>query len=406
MQGLHYRAIDQNGHVRQGFALATNLQDLDNQVHQRGWQLLPESPLLSVANKFGLRPRRAHWSQTAAALFVIQLSQLLEAGVPMLVALDELADLEQSRGLKRALVDVSSQVDQGRKLSDAFASFPHLFNHDCIAAVRAGEASGKLSRCLRMLGENQRWQASLVERSKTLLVYPLFAFACLIGVLLFVLLYLVPAMLPMLTATNTYLPLHTRLLLSLSAGLIEHSAYVLAGLLMFFAVVWFCIRGKSPWSLTLRRLLLKTPYGKIGSYLSLARYARTTALLYESGVGLTESMHIAQDLVHSTSLRNELDCAREQVLAGQRVSDALKRRPVIPSFFVRMVSAGESAGVIDVALRQCADQMQSSAQYSLDRIERLLGPVLLCLMGGILLWTALSVLGPIYNTVSSAGSAW
>jgi len=404
MQGLHYRAIDKNGRVHLGFASDKNHAELSQQLNERGWQQLPLSGLQQLSNAVGIGPVMTKWSRQSAAIFTMHLSQLLAAGVPLLQALDELVSSENQRSVKIALQALRTRVDQGASLSDAMASAPGLFGPDYVASVKAGEASGELSRCLYQQSKNIRWQAELSERLKTLLTYPLFALVCLIVVFLFVLLYLVPAMQPLLSMSVLPLPLHTEILLNLSE-LIRQSGVVLlfcSGFTTTLLYVLWQSNIRLKWRL--QSLMLRGVYGQIVTNLSLARYARSTSLLYESGVEFTDAMKISQNMVANVLLRNQLSAACEKILSGESIAGAMQSQPCLPRMFVRMVSAGEQAGVMDVALRQCADQLQSSAQYSIDRAERLIAPVLLCVMGGLLLWVALSVLGPIYSTVGHAGA--
>lgn len=403
MQGLHYRAIDAQGRVHFGFSSNNNHSELAQQLHRQGWQLLPASWYQRLSNMLGFGPRVPRWSSTAASLFSLHLSQLLVAGVPLLQALDELLKMENQRSVRVALREVKNRIDQGESFSDAISDCPGLFGPDFIASVRAGEASGQLSKCLRQQSANLQWQAELSERLKTVLAYPLFALVCLIVVFLFVLLYLVPAMLPLLSMSEAPLPRHTKWLLNLSELIRQSGIVVLVFLCIVGSGIFFFLQSSSLLKIPFQSLLTRNVYGRIRSHYSLARYSRSTSLLYESGVEFTDAMKISQNLVGSAFLRNQLDVAHQQILAGESIASAMQSQPGLPRLFVRMVSAGEQAGVLDVALRQCADQLQSTAQYSLARVERLIGPVLLCVMGGLLLWVALSVLGPIYSAVGQTG---
>lgn len=403
MQGLHYRAIDEQGRVHLGFSSSKNHAELSQLLMQRGWQQLPASGLQRLRNAVGFGPSATSWSKPSAAMFTLQLSQLLSAGVPLLQALDELICMESQRPVKIALQGLQQQIDQGTSLSQAMSGFPGLFGPDYIASVQAGEASGELSRCLYQQSKNIQWQNELSERLKTVLAYPLFALVCLVVVFLFVLLYLVPAMQPLLSMSVLPLPTHTKWLLNFSE-LIRQSGVILllcsGGLGVLLYALCLSDLGLKR---RLQSLLLRGVYGQIVTNLSLARYARSTSLLYESGVEFTDAMQISQNLVSNNLLRNQLSDACRLILTGESIAGAMQSQPSLPRMFVRMVSAGEQASVMDVALRQCADQLQSTAQYSLDRAERLIGPVLLCFMGVLLLWVALSVLGPIYSAVGTTG---
>jgi len=344
MQGLHYRAIDDRGRVHTGFSTNRNLSDLEHWIHQRGWQPLPASLLQRIANKLHVGPGTVHWSKSAATVFTQNFAQLIFAGVPLLQALEELIELEARRDVRRALSDVCCKIDQGEKLSEAMTSFPGLFGADYIATVKAGECSGKLSQCLEAQAANLLWQSNLTQRFKTVLTYPLFALFCLVAVFLFVLLYLVPAMLPLLSMSTSQLPISTLLLLKFSE-IVRQSG--------LFCVLWFSFAvsliaalwlSQSPLKTRVQALLLRGSYGQIITGFALARYARSVGLLYESGVEITDAMHISLSLVSNHALNKQLFLAHEQVLNGAGIGKAMQAQKALPTLFVRMLMAGERSG--------------------------------------------------------------
>jgi len=391
MQGLHFRAVDQQGIVHSGFYRSANHSQLESYVRDRGWSLLQNTWPQRVANILRITRLKSRWSATSSYLYTLHLSQLLQAGVPLISALKELTKLEQEKSVRNLLQNMNLSVERGESLSAAMSASPELFGEEYTATVKAGESSGKLAQCLAQLAENIHWQNVTVEQFKTVLVYPLFALLCLIGTIGFVLLYLVPAMLPLLASEATDLPTHTRALLWLSEALIEHGFLLVTTIAALFYGVW-------------KIALHRTIYGRVMIQLSLARYARTCGLLYEAGVELSQALLISQSLVKNTRLDEQLSAARKQLLDGQSVAQAFSEQSLLPALFNTMMSAGEQAGVIDVALKQASDQLQSSARFTISRIERSIGPALLLVMGAILLWVVLSVLGPIYQSVITHGA--
>ena len=404
MQGMHYRAIDEQGRVRTGFSSSRNLSELENWVQQRGWQLLPASLFQRFANTLQLGPGVVRWSKLNASIFSQNLAQLLVAGVPLLQALEQLIEVETRAEIRRALTDLHDKIDQGETVSAAMKSYPGLFGSDYIALVMAGESSGELAQCLELQAANLLWQSNLTQRFKTILIYPLFACVCLVAVFLFVMLYLVPAMMPLLSMSSTELPASTVLLLTIS------ELFRQSGIVLLLSIGAICAAGFTFWlgdsrlKNRLQLLVLGTAYGQIILCSSLARYARSVGLLYESGVDITDAMQISQHLVSYRALNKQLALAHQQILNGAGIGEAMQAQSVLPALFVRMVMAGERAGVLGVALRQCADQLRSGAQYSLDRVEKMIGPVMLCVLGALLVWVVMAVLGPIYSAVADAGA--
>jgi len=364
MQGMHYRAIDDKGTIHFGFMNASTTSELREQIAQRGWRLLPESIVQRIANVLHLQPRMARWSKSSASLFAMQLSQLLAARVSLTQALAELEKLEERKQIRLALSDLRSNVEQGCSLGGAMADYPGLFGPEYIASIRAGEASGQTVQSLENLAENLRWQSELSEKLKTVLAYPLFALASLVTVFLFVLLYLVPAMLPLLSDSTVPLPAHTKILIAFSDGVrslgVGFLALIVFLISIFSILILLGLVNKSQ----LHGVLLHGIYGRIMLNFSLARYAKATSMLYESGVEITEAMNIGEQMVGNTALRSQLTNARSRILSGSTAADAMQSQSRLPALFVRMIAAGEYAGVLGVSLRQCSYQLQGSAQYS------------------------------------------
>ena len=404
MQGMHYRAIDQDGHIHTGFSSAAGQTEFDVWLSQRGWQSLPASWHQRLFNHLRIRPPAASWSKTDAALFTLNLSQLLGAGVPLVQALEEIQHLENNRLVQRVLSDVASRVNQGSALCEVLSQYPDLFAPDYVASVKAGERSGRLSQCLELQAVSLRWQADIANRLKTVLTYPAFALVSIVVVLLFVLLYLVPAMRPLLQGSTVALPWRTKILLDLSVAMQESGFTILLVLCALFGLLGFIYSSHRKLNTAIQSFLLGGRYGQIVTSFSLSRYARTTSLLYEAGIEITDAMRISQNMVGNALLRTQLENACRLVLSGQTLGNAMQAQSMLPVLFVRMVLAGERAGVLGVALQQSAEQLQINAQYALDRVERLLGPVLLCVMGAVLLWVVTSVLGPIYSSITETGA--
>jgi type IV pilus assembly protein PilC len=143
-------------------------------------------------------------------------------------------------------------------------------------------------------------------------------------------------------------------------------------------------------------------FGLLISELSLSRYAIVGGRLYRSGIELEQSLSLSETLVGNTALRQALGRARALMVAGASLGDALSGLTVIPGSFRRLLAAGESAGALGQALLQAGEQRQQHAQHLVDRIERLVGPVMLLLVGANLMWIVVSVLGPVYNSAINA----
>jgi len=348
--------------------------------------------------------QRTRCNSAALAAMLFHLGHLLQAGVPILDALEELAALETSPRLSRLWLDVRRRVDRGERLSEAIAAWPGVFDETSVALMRAGEASGQLPATLAQLEEQLRWQFGVAARLHSVLIYPIFAASVLIAASLFLLAVVMPSLTEFLVASGEKLSWHTRLLTGLSEGVIRHADIALPLVVLVVVAVTAAYRHSTGARYLLDAALLRVnTIGQLLAQLSTARYARTLGLLLDNGVTLVDGMFISEAVVANRALRLQLSEAREALLRGQGLSDAFLNCPSLPSTLQRLVAAGESTGALDKALLQAANQLQSSSAWTIDRIEKLAGPVLLCAIGGLLLWMVVSVLLPVYDTASQIG---
>ena len=350
--------------------------------------------------------RRAGYRAGTLAVPIFHLRHLLAAGVPLADALDDVATLETG-GARRALWrSAAERVASGSSLSEALARWPRDIDASALALVRAGEASGRLAALLAELEAHLRWRDEIGSRLRTVTLYPAVAALLLLGVVGFLLGYVVPELAAFLADGGAALAWHGTLLLSLSTFVGGHGIGLLALVSAALALLVAAPRlGAGAGALRDAVVLRAGVPGRLVATLRTARWARTVALLYGAGVALDEALEIAEGTLGDRALEAELAGARAALLGGRGLGAALGDCPSVPPTLVRMVAAGESAGVLESALRHAGEQLQASSRHAIARVEALLGPCLLGVTGALLLWIVVSVLAPLYTGVTDAGFA-
>lgn len=366
------------------------------------------SPGSESASPFRALLRRSRPARSSAALAIalFHLRHLLKAGVPPAAALGDVAELEPAGSGRRLWRDVAGRVDAGASLSDALSAHPREIDPIAIALVRAGEASGRLADLLDELESYLRWRHELAARLRTVTLYPLFASLVLLAVVGFLLGYVVPSIAAFLDGGGRALPWHGALLILLAGGVSRCAVPVAGALVALGALAAIAVASDARARRARDAAMLRCGApGRTLAALSTARWARTAALLYGSGVELGEALAVAEGTLGNRALRAELAGAREAMLAGGRLGPALAGCPSVPPAFARLVRAGEAAGGLESALRHGAAQLQLASRHAIARFEALIGPALLCLTGALLLWIALSVLSPLYDGIGGIGAS-
>ncbi len=326
-----------------------------------------------------------------------QLATLLNAGIPLVGALDVLIRQARNRALKRVISQVKEAVNEGQSLSDALARYPRHFSRIYTNMVRAGEASGSLDVVLERLAEFGEHQQAVRSRFKAALVYPLFMALVGCGVLFFLLASVVPKITGIFAEMQQVLPLPTRLLIGVSDFLGQFWWAVLVLLLAGAFGLQRLVRtraGRRRWD----RLKLRLPVlGPINLKIILARYARTMASLLESGVPMLAGLQIVRNIVNNVLLAEVIDEAATDIREGRSMSACLAESPWFPPMFVQMVAVGEQSGDLEGMLKKTAEAYERETEASIMGMTALIEPVMILVMGVMVLFIVLSILLPIFE---------
>lgn len=332
-----------------------------------------------------------------------QMSHLISAGVGIEPCLEEVVQQEGSWRLRRVWRNLSRQIRDGRSLSSAMSDWPGIFNSTLVAIIKSGEVSGQMASSLSECRQMLLWQAGVSTRIQTVLIYPVFAFVTVLAVVVFLLIYLVPSIAGFLNSEVNVVPWHTLVLLRASNWLQQHYAMTVSAIVVIVVSTGLIYRYIPKCRKYLDKKLLESPYiGRLLLGISLSRYSENCARLYERGLALDAAMRISEGVVPNRALRGSLIDARLRVVAGSAFSASVGRIPYLPAIFVRMLKAGDTSGHLKESLIQASIQQQQMTDTRIDRIEKMIGPVLLVVVGFILLWIVVSLLGPIYQSAIDA----
>lgn len=396
MTYYQYTAIDQLGRQQRGCMDVPSEQSLVECLQQQELELL--------TYKLG-QPLFRHQPRVNSAVlivFCIQMEQLLQAGVPLLQAIAELAEQSEHKGLRAALRILYRDLEAGRLLSQAFQAqaniFPPLFGQ----LVDAGERTGQLSEIFGHLTRTLSWQAELLAQIRRGLTYP--AVLCvMVAVAAYVMLtFLVPQMASFLQGLGQELPWSTRLLLTLSDGVMAYGGWLLLVMVLLVGALILIVRHSLKAALLLDQCLLKIPvFGRLLHQLVLARLCRFLGLMYQTGIPLLQALEWCQPLLQQRVMALALAEVHQRVQAGESLTSSFKATLQFPPLMLRMLSVGETTGALDRMLLQLAAFYDREVQSQLQTLLRLLEPALTISLGLMLLFLMAAVMLPVYDSFSS-----
>ena len=331
------------------------------------------------------------------AIMVRQLSTLLSAGLPLVESLSAIIEQVSNPALKKIVTQVRERVNEGSTLADAFAQHPRIFPSLFVNMTRAGERSGALEIVLERLADFTENQVAFRHKISAAMVYPILMTFVGIGVLGFLLGYVIPTVTQIFEDLKQTLPLPTLILMMASDGLRRFwwvGVVVLALMLLGIDRYSRTEAGR----LVLDRVKIKAPiFGPLALKVAIARFTRTLAILLRSGVPVLTSMDIVKNVVSNRVIEHVIEEARDNIREGQDIAPTLRRSQLFPPLATHMIAVGEKSGKLEDMLMRVADTFETDVETTVQGLTALIEPLMILLMGSVVGFIALSILLPIFQ---------
>jgi type IV pilus assembly protein PilC len=392
-----YKAIDATGKSVMGRVDAVNVFDLEQRLSRMGLDLVSGAPTAQKSRLVsGSKVKRQDLIN-----FCFHLEQLAGAGVPIVEGLIDLRESTENLRFREVVGGLVETIEGGKSLSQALADYPEVFGKVIVSLVRSGEQTGKLPEVLASLAETLKWEDELAAQTKKILMYPAFVGGTVLLVTFFLMIYLVPQMVGFIKNMGQDLPLQTRILIQVSGFFVNYWWLIIA---TPFAL-WFGIRaaGRSNPAVAyaLDDLKLRIPLvGPVLRKIILSRFASSFAMMYRSGITVLDAIRSSEEIVANLPLENALRSAGQQIAEGKGLTIAFTDVGLFPPLVIRMLRIGENTGALDRALLNVSYFYNREVRESIGKVQAMIEPLMTVLLGAILGWVMLSVLGPIYDTIS------
>ncbi len=395
---LHsYKAIDPRGKAVFGRVEAANLIDLEQRLGHMGLDLVRGAPAARGASRFG----GARVTRQELINFCFHLEQLTSAGVPIVEGLVDLRDSAESPRLREVVGGLIESIEGGSNLSQSLAEFPDVFSQVFVSLVRSGEQTGRLPDVLRGLTDSLKWEDELAAQTKKLVTYPVFVGTVVVLVTLFLMVYLVPQMTGFIRFMGQDIPLQTRLLIAVSSFFVDYWWALLAAPFVLWGALRVAVRRDPAVAYAVDRIKLHLPYaGPILRKIILSRFASSFAMMYASGITVIDALRSCEQIMGNRVLEQSLRSIGQQIAEGKALTAAFQEAGLFPALVVRMLRVGENTGALDTALLNVSYFYTREVREAIGKLQSIIEPVLTIVLGAILGWVMLSVLGPIYDTIT------
>ncbi len=335
-------------------------------------------------------------------LFSRQMYTLLKAGVPIMRALAGLQESTRNPVFSAMLQDMRESLDSGRELSVAMRRHPKVFSPFYLSMVQVGEMTGMLDTTFLRLYEHLEFEKEMKERIKSAVRYPMFVLVAMAIAIVIVNIFVIPAFAKVFAGFHTELPLMTRILMGFSDFMVQSWPVLLA--VLIGAVVAFrswvnTVDGRYKWD----RYKFHIPIaGRIIMKATLARFARSLALSFKSGIPIVQGLNSVALVVDNEFMRSRVEQMRDGVERGESILRTATATGVFNPTVLQMIAVGEETGDMDGLMFEIAGMYEREVEYEIKTLSANIEPIMIVLLGGLVLVLALGIFLPMWDLGKAA----
>ena len=395
---FQYKAIDASGKFISGSLDAGNVNDLELRLEKMEMDLVTYKQKELGADLFG----RNKITRRDLINFAFYLEQLTRAGVPILEGLADLRDGEENPTFRDIITGLIEAIEGGNSFSQALGLYPKVFDEVFVSLIRVGERSGKMSVVLLDITETLKWQDELLAKARKVMTYPAVIGTLVLSVIVFMMIFVVPDIMDAIVGLGGEIPIQTVALMAVSRFLIDYWYLVLAAPIAIFFVLRHLYKTSQKARFRLDGIMLRLPLvGEVSEKIKISRFTRYFSLMFASGITVLDAINLSKGVLSNSVLEDGIERAWQQISEGSSISEAFKNIGIFPPLVVRMLRVGESSGQMERSLANVSYFFERDINDSIDRMEPILQTTLIATIGSIVLWLAMSIFGPIYDTIST-----
>ena len=399
MAAFSWRALDQNGKVRKGVTDGDSARQVRNKLRTQGY--VPTEVTAVVAAQSAHKKAKRTFSHAIKprelALFSTQLAVLLNSGLPLEQALDNVAAQTKKKATSNLLKSIRAKVSEGHTLANAMAAFTGSFPDYYVPTVAAGEHSGHLVEVMERLAEYAESSYHARQKLQMALLYPIIVTFVAFLVIIVLLVYVVPQVVQVFESMQQTLPVLTTTLIAVSDFLQQHGLVLLASFGLCLLLYRYAMRLQKVRSMMHRGLLHIPIIGGFLCRVTAARFARTCGMLLKSQVPVTESLAISGHVVSLIPIRSALQAAESRVKEGMTLQRALQVTGYFEPLMLNLIASGEASGNLGDMMVHAAEVQEKDNNVVVETALGVFEPMMVLLMGGVVLTIVLAILMPIFD---------
>jgi type IV pilus assembly protein PilC len=347
------------------------------------------------------KARRGHIKMRDVVIFTRQFSTMINAGLPLVQALNILAEQSQNRVLSDVTRKVVFDVESGKTVADAMGRHPQAFSPLYVNMVAAGEAGGVLDTILMRLATFMEKNAALIRKVNGATIYPTVILSVAAIAVTVLLVFVIPVFESLFTSAGLVLPLPTRIVMAMSRFL-KGYWYVMISVVVTSFCMYKRYAATSDGRFNIDKMLLRVPVlGDVIRKAAVSRFTRTLGTLVSSGVSILDGLEITARTAGNRVVQDAIMESRASIAGGDTIAQPLKKSGVFPPMVISMISVGEQTGGLDEMLSKIADFYDDEVDGAVGNLLSLLEPMMIVFLGVVVGGMVVSMYLPIFDMINA-----
>lgn len=403
-----YEARDATGQLKKDTIEAQNVRLATQRLQEQRMTVIhikEKTSNVAQTDLLGWYQKIRKVNEQALTVFSRQFATMINAGLAMVRCLDILSEQTEDKKLQSTLVQVRRDVEGGSTLSNALGKHPTVFSTLYISMVKAGEMGGVLDEVLERLAGFMEKDFGLKKKVKSALTYPVVILVMALGIVFFLVTYILPTFVQLFEGMSLQLPLPTRILIAITKGARNPIILTVVGVLVVVGGILINRYIQTPVGKKQYDLLkLNIPvFGLLNKKVAISRFCRTLGTLLSSGVPIMQALEIVGKASGNEIIAMTVSKVRESIREGESIASPLGASGMFPPMVTQMVAVGEETGNLDAMLSKISDFYDTEVEYLLASLTSMLEPIMIVGMGGIVGFIVISVFLPLYQLIGNLG---
>ncbi|MDO8674696.1 MAG: type II secretion system F family protein [Candidatus Omnitrophota bacterium] len=402
MPTYKYITRDQNGQAVTGKISAETELLVIEELRKRGLIIVSINEEKASALTPVAKPKKEKKAKPEdIVMFTRQFATMIDAGIPILQALEALYDQTANPAFKNTLKAIREDIQLGSGLSVAFAKHPHVFDPLFINMIRVGEAGGVLTEVLERVALYLEKSEKLRQKVQGALIYPAVIVTMAFAITVLLIIKVVPTFSNIYDSLGQPLPPMTKVLINISKVMQHDFIFLVAGVvaLVFAFGRW---RATDKGGLVFDAILLKLPvFGDLICKVAVSRFCRTFSTLSQSGVPVLETLEIVGKTCGNRVIEKVVDDVKASVREGRPIAEPLAKSSVFPPMVTRMIAIGEKSGQMEKMLAKVAEFYDDQVDIAVDGMTKLIEPLIIGFLGIVVGFIVIALFMPILNITSA-----